>query len=267
MLYGRRRSKPPLGVGIDWAHPLARGLQGFYTLNEGSGLAVNDATGNIPLSVSGYPAGTSGWTSGLTGSNAYRGADVAAGQITGIIPARLQVEWPISFAMAFTCLGAPANNNGRPFWTHDGDSNLTYFNWSIYWSTSMVPVAGLHLDASSYVIGAALVAGQHYTLGATVTNSEVRGFNGGSLYASYASAPAAPVYNTNPIIGFDGESGASANIKIDWACWYSRALSDEDHAELMANPWQLFEPPAYRLFPSSVPVIPQTYPALLLGMA
>lgn len=265
MIYGRRASKPILGVGIDWANPRAWELQGFYACNDAMGSAIGDATGNIALSISGYPAGTSPWTSGITGANLNRAAAANPGQAIGTIPARLQVGWPISYAMAFTCLGAPTGGNSRPFWSHDGTSNTVYANWSIYWTSNMVPVAMIHLDYTSYVLGPALVAGQHYVIGVTVTDSEVSGYNGGSLYASYASAPPAPVYDTDPILGFDGYSDSS-NIKVDWAAWSSRAWSAGDHAALAADPWQLFSPPAYRIFPRSAPAI-ASYPAMLLGMA
>jgi hypothetical protein len=39
-------TKPILGEQIDWSHPLARGLVGFWLMNENSGSWVNDLSGN-----------------------------------------------------------------------------------------------------------------------------------------------------------------------------------------------------------------------------
>jgi hypothetical protein len=41
-----RTSKPPLGSQLNPAHPLSRGLVGWWLMNEGAGLKVNDLSGN-----------------------------------------------------------------------------------------------------------------------------------------------------------------------------------------------------------------------------
>ena len=38
--------KPLLGKQINWSNPLAKGLVGCWVMNEGSGLFVNDYSGN-----------------------------------------------------------------------------------------------------------------------------------------------------------------------------------------------------------------------------
>lgn len=38
--------QPPVGVGVDWSHPLARGLEGCWPLNEGGGLRALDLSRN-----------------------------------------------------------------------------------------------------------------------------------------------------------------------------------------------------------------------------
>lgn len=73
--------KPPLGSQVNWGHPLARGLVGCWLMNEGSGVWVQDYSGNgnhgtcINMSPQ---SNTSGWNPGphggalvFDGSNDY----------------------------------------------------------------------------------------------------------------------------------------------------------------------------------------------------
>ena len=63
--------KPPLGVGLDFTHPLAQGLVGCWLFNEGSGDKVNDLSGNGnvgTLQNMAFPSTVvSGWNPGKDG--------------------------------------------------------------------------------------------------------------------------------------------------------------------------------------------------------
>jgi len=65
-------NKPPLGTQLNLAHPLSRGLIGYWPMNERMGDKVNDISGNrntgACMAMSFPPAATSGWNPGLKGS-------------------------------------------------------------------------------------------------------------------------------------------------------------------------------------------------------
>jgi hypothetical protein len=74
--------KPPLGTPINWAHPLTKGLVGFWLFNESGGDLANDLSGNgnhgtinnmafPPTSSSGWNAGRRGTALSFDGSNDY----------------------------------------------------------------------------------------------------------------------------------------------------------------------------------------------------
>ena len=64
--------KPPLGTPINWSHPSAKGLVGFWVFQEGGGDLVNDLSGNAnhgTLKSMAFPPTTvSGWNPGKFGS-------------------------------------------------------------------------------------------------------------------------------------------------------------------------------------------------------
>lgn len=74
--------KPPLGAQINWAHPLAKGLVGYWLFNEGGGDKAADLgrygyDGTLvnvafpPTSTSGWGTGRDGPTIVFNGTNAY----------------------------------------------------------------------------------------------------------------------------------------------------------------------------------------------------
>lgn len=57
--------KPPLGVQINWAHPISRGLVGCWLMNEGSGNKIYDLSNN---NNNGTFYGNTSWIPGKYGS-------------------------------------------------------------------------------------------------------------------------------------------------------------------------------------------------------
>lgn len=106
--------KPPLGVPINWRHPLAKGLVGYWLMNENGGTHVADLSGNgnhgtlTGMAFPGTP--TSGWTAGrdgpalaLDGTNDY----VQIGDVGALdgIPAMTLFVWAVaSLLYADKCL-------------------------------------------------------------------------------------------------------------------------------------------------------------------
>lgn len=64
--------KPPLGTPINWSHPLAKGLAGFWAFQEGGGDRANDLSGNANhgtfKNMAFPPTTASGWNPGKFGS-------------------------------------------------------------------------------------------------------------------------------------------------------------------------------------------------------
>lgn len=64
-------TKPVCGTQIDWTNPITKGLVGCWLFNEGSGLRINDLSGNNNHgTLTGFEpfSATSGWTGGKTGT-------------------------------------------------------------------------------------------------------------------------------------------------------------------------------------------------------
>lgn len=64
--------KPPRGARLNRSHPLARGLVGFWLLNEGTGAKIFDLSGN---GNDGTLQGNISWTNGKLGSCPYSPGD------------------------------------------------------------------------------------------------------------------------------------------------------------------------------------------------
>jgi len=64
-LYGRHLStKPLLGAGLDWSHPLANGLLGYWVLNEQGGTILSSLSGDAQGAIQGANLN---WASGSKG--------------------------------------------------------------------------------------------------------------------------------------------------------------------------------------------------------
>lgn len=88
----RHTVKPPPGAGVNWAHPLARGLVAAWLFNEGGGLPV--AQSSIPLANPSLVAGIMEWerVAGIAGGSftgttalSYGDVDLVSGQQMSVI--------------------------------------------------------------------------------------------------------------------------------------------------------------------------------------
>lgn len=238
------------GLMLDYAHPLSRGMVGWWPMNEGGGERLNDITGlNPPAVLTGVsPSATSGWR----GVPASPGPNSRAINIDGtddkILITRttqtqsapcmtvwLTNEWTyngwhtISNLAGYAFLAARTDNPGYPH------------PLQIYWE----PVGGYFIsligNGSVYsglagATGLPIVANRWFNL--TVTRSGTSGImalNGKVFGVSGAYSQPATDGTNNLTFGMRetsyGGQGATSNVRL-----YNRALSASEVAQLYADP-------------------------------
>ena len=246
-LWGVRQSKPNPGSSIDWSQPLAQGLMGFYALNEGAGLNLYDASRVGPaLLGSGFGA-TNPWASG--GAGAALNCTVTSACATAIVPAALRGGGAMSLAAGVrpnsTWSGGAQvvsimQTNGSAGRILSIESSSLNYVMSSYNGTTNTANVGIAKNADSVVSCSA----------SGLTESL---YLNGSLAAS-GTAAFSPAWGTTSLLTVGPAPYFSRNLNgiIYWAAWWGRVLTDQEHASLAANPWQLFGTPrSYFLFRAS----------------
>lgn len=222
------------GLILDRAHPLARGLVGWWPMNEAAGERTNDIAGANPgLITNVAQSSVSGWTGGPGGSAVrFDGTDDYI-NIPHATPLAIVGDMSISLWMYITdataykmAIGKDASNVAKPFDYYvrptaaDGKAQLHRGNGTASASVSCTtaPPAGRWNHLAATMLGTSVT---HYLNGAT---------NGtGTLSTTIGDGG-------NPVrIGAraDGLTGGCVMFHVRL---YSRALSAVEVAQLYADP-------------------------------
>src|SRR5271166_4217334 len=103
-------SKPPLGPGVNWSNPLAKGLLAFFALNEGGGAPVDLAYG-----VALTPNSTGNGTWGQDANGLVYTTNVAGYGAACATPSWLQIQPPMTMVLSTNILRPTSAANAIGF--------------------------------------------------------------------------------------------------------------------------------------------------------
>ncbi len=240
----------PLGLcGVNWASPLAQGLQAWVT-----------AQGKFPLAdlVRGFNlTGTCKLRPVTSGGNGLSFDSLDDGA-EAVIPAYLKLPNPVSIDVWLYALGTPTDNanyfgvnydsaGGSPFTCYQlgagggGSAGVVVFNWNS---------AGAFTQLNSSA--AVPTAGQLTHLCAVKTDAAATLYMNGVSIATRSTSVASANYSSTSVLIAGDASGFSRNsnmIFLDGRVW-NRALADTDVAHLFnyGTRWDLYWVPSGRRY-------------------
>lgn len=221
--------KPARGAMLDWGNPIARGLLGFWPLNDGAGPPSDLVSRRAAVSNGGT------WGVGPAGSQILFAA--STGIDLGITPA-LALRGPATYIVC----GSPAANGSTAAQEFvagvDGSSAAYRFACCVGGGTNelnLLSPAGWISSNNNVIDGATHVFGVSV---AGFASGQVAFYRDGiPCGTGTASAPTST--ETHWYISYPGY-GVSG--PLSWVAILSRALSAAEHASIAANPWQLIRP-------------------------
>lgn len=233
----KRISQPKSSVGIDWSNPLAEGLVAGASYSTPTREFVSGAAPTLSRGIAASPAGFA--LSGATGLASYESSDLI-NTACGTTQPRTVLIYLATTTTGNTVILEKGSNESFVCQTDGGK-----FSWRAS-STSVVKVdSTTNINTGIPVV----VAGRFANRRGTVF---VDGRNEG-LSTDYD----ATVANSSPLV-VGARTGDIAPMPGQVYCWFiwSRALSDEEIAQISANPWQLFKPATLHL--KAAPLVPVT---------
>lgn len=244
------KSKPSLGVQLDRGHPLARGLLGYWAMNEGAGRQVNDLARNNH-GTSGSTVSQTVWKGGPSGI-AYDIANAGANRI--LIPDASRLDVPTEFSVVALLMMRTAPLTGNNFIAQlfgDGssiDTNTMLFRFGDSTSGNARRLA-LYVHNAGYhgvVAGIDMPLNKWQLVGATHDSVTTRLYMGGVPITSGANAFAAANVALDFVIGATTNNVRPLDGPIAWLGYWGRKLTDKDFTDLNADPYQIFQAPVWR---------------------
>lgn len=228
MINTRWKSKPLPGTMIDWDHPLAHGLIGFWPFNEGAGKIVNNLGINPQL---GALTGT------VWAGNALR--HTATTDRTALLADSLVPTAGITISMGYRKTDATlrlASAFGVDGVTTTGRCNvhLPYNEGTTYWDfggvtagTSRLSVAGLTFGDDTWSFGSGV--------------GGMRIWQNGRIRATQAGSATRVVFGANWTLGTGG--GLVSDLAdYKWLAMHNTLLDNERVQQLHADPFALMVP-------------------------
>lgn len=227
--YGSQTVKPMLGRQVNWANPLSKGLVGYWLMNQGTGIYIQDLSGNGRRGLTVGPT----WTVGKYGpallftaaSNNRVGFDseiigaggcsivalinpASIGETTGRI---VDNGKTIFFCASTNRLGF--SSNGSITTMYSADNSVPYNVWS-------------------HVV---------VTRKALADSSEGNFYVNGVLAALANKNSGLPAAGTATLkIGSNDNFSRDFDGKIEFVCIYNRVLSATEVAQLYREPFAMF---------------------------
>ncbi len=244
------KNKPLQGAPINWSHPLAKGLVGFWLMNEGGGNKIYDLSGNNntgTLTNMAIPAtATSGWNPSRTGMGlSFDGVNdyVNIPDTASLRPTTLTISaWvnPNSPGTYARILSKGLSVSERDYSIGKQDTKATFF---FYNSTNAQVWTTTDTWASLFPSGSWNHLAVSYTQG---SGASLRFYVNGVLKAGSWTVGTGNVnfeYDTNPLyIGtcFSTIVTEQFNGLIDDVRIFNRELSPQEVMESYINPLGIF---------------------------
>lgn len=233
--------KPPGGTLIDWSNPLATSLAACWPLNEGTSDILKDLTGN------GSDATITG--AAWTPTPVALGLNFAANDIA-IVASSSPLDFVAPISVYALIYQTASNPDGAFILSKRPTSNASAFDFSFAiqggtYNNQLLYQWNNGSTYYSYTSGTSFPLNVPTGAGLTLWPSgTVDFFIGGQQTASVA-ATLPPTTYPNPI-NIGNYSNGTSLFQLDGSLivlmvWY-RALSAADHAQLAANPWQMYAP-------------------------
>ena len=233
--------KPPLGTPIYKGHPLARGLEAYWLMNEGSGNTVYDLSGNGNTGTfvgnTHFVPGIHGPALDFDGSGDYVSIPAAfstvSGNVTTLVLWAAIDAWDSS---GFVIFGT--NTGTAVYWQMDGPND------DVYVQNTAILDCGISGFADGVSRQWALVS----------DGSAVHIYVDGILLGSAGAGTALSAGSKNFCLGdWIGGLGSAFefNGQLDAALFYARGLSASEVADLYPMPFAMFERPTPELWVSA----------------
>jgi hypothetical protein len=243
MIGGMRwQQKPPKGTQLDWGYPLARGLQAFYPLNEGTGGLIGDACRNLNLAATGFGS-TNPWGSG---SGPGIVDTISGASVSATVPTPNRIGWPVTIATGFRFLGTQPDNCTIFGITYTTSVSSPFWVFAIYtvaqnvtlrWNNSGSPAALQYLtDLSNNV---------DHVASAVFTATTQSLYIDGVLAISGTTSGGNPSYSASSLIGFNTLPGTPNRVNY-WGGIWNSAQPPAWHAAIGSSVnaiWQIMQPP------------------------
>jgi hypothetical protein len=236
-----RLFKPPVGTQLDRSSPLARGLIWFAPFWEAAGNSVADVVGGNGLTNAGGV-----WEPGPLTIGLYFGASDYA-QVAA--PASLQINYPMSFVVAFQRY--TGNLGAQPLLCWQNSTQTFRLGISVGATNTLrsTTMSGSTLNTTNYSYTIPSNVDQVVGLSITSTTVVVYVYSGGSLQFTQTNSisSSAPTYLSPADFGCGtvGAGSGTPNSLIYWGGFWSRALAASEFAQFNSvnSAWQIFAPP------------------------
>ena len=233
------KSKPPPGVPLDWGHPLVQGLVCAFPYNEGGGVPVDHVTERIPEALP--TIDPYAWTARSPYGVTFDPKPGASGTVYLIgTTLRPIINKPLTIALGYTpratdqWLYSIGSAGGLRSLIHCR-INSTSLDFNLWVDDlNVTGVTNATDEFMSFICRLADDGTQSiYKNGAFVGSRAA-----GGLYAGTDRFD----------IGRRIDQGGSANGHFSYFYVWDRALSEQEIAELHADPYQMFAPPVWRRY-------------------
>lgn len=229
--------KPFVGTPVNWAHPLARGLLLSCALNEDAGKTILDSVSGRQFAITG-----AGWEGGEFSLRAATGRVDISG-----LPCAINAtsKWSLvirSRGQANSGVATPA-----VFASFNFDAGVNYWALAVQQYSNYLYFRGRFNNYGDFCAGSHLQAGPHYLdvpetivlvvsgYTATVYRSDGQSYSAQLGASSDVSAGTITVGNTS------GNTVYRRSIGL--VQFYNRAITPDEAESILANPWQVYQPP------------------------
>lgn len=238
--------KPMLGDQIDWSNPLARGLVGYWLMNEGGGDLIRDLVGSANATATG-----ASWMPTRRGPGLYLPGTTSYINVPDCAAVRPDTALSIALWLNTTdtsgSIASKDNTHSRDYALVTGGSNQ--LKWYVWNSSSSI----------SYVfatVSSGVTDGAWHHVVATIDvlgDGKPRVYVDGKLIATGADALSGTLNHTTHPLRF-GDRPTSVLPLIGWVdapCLYSRALTPAEIRSLYRDPYQMFRRERPEMFVSA----------------
>lgn len=238
-----RTSQPQSLVGVNKANRITSGMVGLLD----SVTCTDIVTGSRYASVGRIP------TKQGIGHGSVGGSTLTDGLYSNRIGTDPNTNWrPTSPILTLVTLfdyfghSTAANIAGVGFGT-GGDGFYIYTNYS-----DGTPVATIRSGSSivSYGVAGHLVVGSSNIIALSYDGTTQSMYlNGKLIYSQLVTIPSFTAYDptyTRTVLCAENGEFTGANVSVQFAAIWNRALSNAEQVSLAANPWQIFKAPASR---------------------